>query len=100
MVEVTRRQGELDEGAILEAFRREELTPHRWSNGPEDAYAAHAHAYHKVLYCVRGSIVFQLADGKQIELAPGDRLDLEAGTTHAAVVGGAGVECIEAARSS
>jgi quercetin dioxygenase-like cupin family protein len=55
--------------------------------------------YHKVLYCVRGSIVFRMtATGEEIALAPGDRLDIEPGTEHAAVVGAGGVECIEAAR--
>ena len=98
MPEVTRRQGEMDERAIRAALAEERLVPHRWSNGPGDVYAPHAHAYHKVLYCLRGSIVFRLADGSEIQLEPGDRLDLERGTEHAAVVGPTGVECIEAAR--
>lgn len=100
MAVVTRRTGEFDEGAIVAAFGREGLAPHRWSNGPGDEYAEHAHDYHKVLYCLRGSIVFRLADGTETVLAPGDRLDLEPGVPHSAVVGPAGVECIEAARSA
>ena len=35
-------------------------------------------------------------DGRTIELAAGDRLELPAGTTHDAVVGPAGVTCLEA----
>lgn len=88
---------------MLDAFAREGLTPHRWANGAGDVYAPHSHSYHKVLYCLRGSIVFRMtatgaADGREIGLQPGDRLDIEAGTEHGAVVGPRGVECIEAAR--
>jgi quercetin dioxygenase-like cupin family protein len=96
---VTRREGEFDEAAVLDAFAREGLRPHRWSNGPGDVYAPHRHGYHKVLYCLRGSIVFELpASAVTLELAPGDRLDLPPGVQHGAVVGPNGVTCIEAAR--
>lgn len=98
MAEVTPGTGEADEGAVVAAFAREGLTPHLWSNGPGDLYAPHAHEYHKVLYCLRGSIVFRLADGTEVALRRGDRLDLEPGTRHSAVVGPDGVECIEAPR--
>jgi quercetin dioxygenase-like cupin family protein len=88
-----------DEQTMLDAFARELLQPHRWSNAPGVRYASHSHAYHKVLYCLRGSIVFHLTQsGKDIELQPGDRLDIEPGTEHAATVGSHGVECIEASR--
>jgi quercetin dioxygenase-like cupin family protein len=50
-----------------------------------------------VLYCVSGSIVFHTDDG-DLELHPGDRLDIEPGTAHAATVGPEGVECMEAPR--
>jgi mannose-6-phosphate isomerase-like protein (cupin superfamily) len=68
-----------------------------WSNGPGDTYATHGHAYHKVLFCLSGSIVFHTAAG-DIELRAGDRLDLEPGTAHAATVGREGCECVEASR--
>ena len=70
-----------------------------WSNGPNDRYAAHNHGYEKVLYCVNGSITFVLeAEGKQLELKPGDRMVLPAGTIHSAEVGPAGCTCIEGRR--
>jgi quercetin dioxygenase-like cupin family protein len=70
-----------------------------WSNGPGDRYAAHAHAYEKVLYCVAGSITFRLEDaGRDLELGPGDRMVLPAGARHSAVVGPDGCECIEGRR--
>jgi quercetin dioxygenase-like cupin family protein len=96
---LTRSTGEYHEQAVLDAFARERLSPHQWSNGPADVYAAHSHAYHKVLYCLRGSIVFTLtATDETFELRPGDRVDIEPYTEHATVVGPRGVTCIEAAR--
>ena len=78
-------------------LRGEGLDPGRWSNGPGDVYAAHAHGYDKVLACGRGSIVFGLpARGEEVTLEAGDRLDLPAGTEHDARVGPAGVTCLEA----
>jgi hypothetical protein len=69
-----------------------------WSNGPGDTYGWHDHPYHKVLFCSEGSIVFHTGDG-DVELRPGDRLDIEPGTQHAATVGPDGVSCVEAPRS-
>ena len=70
-----------------------------WSNGPGDRYAPHQHNYEKVLYCVDGSITFVLeAEGRRLELKPGDRMVLPAGTMHSAVVGPAGCTCIEGQR--
>jgi mannose-6-phosphate isomerase-like protein (cupin superfamily) len=71
--------------------------PRAWANGPGDTYGRHAHAYHKVLFCLDGSITFHLGDG-DVDLSAGDRLDLEPGTEHAATVGPDGCSCIEAAR--
>lgn len=75
-----------------------QLTPSEWSNEPGYVYGRHDHDYHKVLYCVRGSITFHTNDG-DIELSPGDRLDIDPHTDHAATVGPEGVTCIEAAIS-
>jgi quercetin dioxygenase-like cupin family protein len=96
---ITKRSGIFDEQAVLDTLAREGLRPSRWSNGPRDTYASHSHGYHKVLYCLDGSIVFRLtATGEEIELHPGDRLDVEPGAEHSAVVGLNGVTCIEATR--
>jgi len=70
-----------------------------WSNGPDDRYAAHDHNYEKVLYCVDGSITFVLEnEGRRLQLNPGDRMVLPAGTVHSAVVGASGCTCIEGHR--
>jgi hypothetical protein len=71
--------------------------PRAWGNGPGDRYGRHAHDRHKVLFCLQGSIVFHTDDG-DLGLEAGDRLDLPAGTPHAATVGPDGCACIEAHR--
>ncbi len=83
--------------AAVARLRAEGLDPHKWSNGPGFTYGWHSHPYAKVLVCVEGSIVFHLKDG-DVPLVPGSRLDLVAGTEHAATVGTDGVTCWEAAR--
>ena len=86
--------------AELEALlQREGLSGRWWSNPPGDRYGAHSHPYHKLLYCVRGSIRFLVEPGgQQLDLTPGDRLDIPPGATHSAIVGPQGVACVEAAR--
>jgi quercetin dioxygenase-like cupin family protein len=79
-------------------FREEGLSPTSWGNGPGDTYAWHSHAYHKVLYCVSGSIVVFHTRAGDVELQAGDRLDLPPGTEHAATVGPSGCRCMEASR--
>ena len=83
----------------MKSLRAEADGCYSWSNGPGDRYAAHSHSYEKVLYCVDGSITFQLeADARRIVLEAGDRMVLPAGTVHSAVVGPHGCTCIEGKR--
>ncbi len=85
----------------MRRLRTEALDAYAWSNGPGYRYGAHDHAYTKVLYCVDGSIDFVVVDdGRTIHLEPGDRMELPAGTRHSAVVGPAGVTCIEGKKRS
>mgnify|MGYP001587548175 CR=1 FL=1 len=88
----------VDFGATLtDRLRSEGLDPRPWSNGSGDRYAAHDHAYDKVIVCAAGSIRFGVpGSGDTLALVPGDRLDLPAGTRHHAVVGTGGVTCLEA----
>ena len=84
--------------AALAAFEAEGYSaPRFWSNGPGDRFGRHEHPFHKVLFCLSGSIVFHSDDG-DVELTAGDRLDLEPETRHAATVGAAGCSCVEASR--
>jgi quercetin dioxygenase-like cupin family protein len=85
------------DGDLSGRLRAEGLVASPWSNGPGDRYAAHDHGYDKVIVVEAGSITFGLPDqGESVALVAGDRLDLPAGTTHDAVVGSAGVTCLEA----
>jgi uncharacterized protein YjlB len=82
---------------VAARLRAEGLDPSPWANGPGDRYGAHDHGYDKVIAVEAGSIAFGLPDeGRTIELAAGDRLELPAGTRHDALVGGRGVTCLEA----
>ena len=87
----------MGEPELSTRLRAEGLVPGTWGNGPGDVYAVHHHGYDKVLVCVRGSITFGLPGrGDRVPLGTGDRLDLPAGVDHDAVVGPAGVTCLEA----
>jgi quercetin dioxygenase-like cupin family protein len=82
---------------VASRLRAEGLAPSSWSNGPGDRYGAHEHGYDKVIAVEAGSIRFGLAaPGEAIDLAAGDRLELPSGTRHDAIVGPAGVTCLEA----
>ncbi len=75
----------------------EGLVPSSWGNGPGDRYGAHRHDYDKILVAAAGSIVFHLPElPRDVQLNEGDRLELPAGTLHAATVGRDGVTCLEA----
>jgi uncharacterized protein YjlB len=85
----------------LEArLRAEGLDPGSWGNGPDDRYPVHRHGYDKVIVVTEGSITFGLSgpDGSvgAMGVGAGDRLELPAGTDHDAIVGPAGVSCLEA----
>ena len=87
-----------DRDEAVRAFVAEGCSaPRAWGNGPGDTYGRHAHDYHKVLFCLEGSITFHLAQG-DLELDGGDRLDLSRGIEHSATVGPDGCSCIEASR--
>jgi hypothetical protein len=82
---------------LRERLRTEGLDPGAWGNGPGDRYGAHEHGYDKVIVVESGSIRFGLpVTGAALHLETGDRLELPAGTRHDALVGEAGVNCLEA----
>jgi hypothetical protein len=90
--------GSVTKAQALEVFSAEGCSsPRFWRNGAGDTYGWHSHDFHKVLFCLEGSITFH-TDDDDIGLTAGDRLDLEPGTTHAATVGPAGCSCVEASR--
>ncbi|MFN2520411.1 MAG: cupin domain-containing protein [Candidatus Limnocylindria bacterium] len=84
-----------DPTALERSLRDEARDVYAWTSAAGDRFAIHEHPYTKVLYCVRGSIEFTLADGTSLALSAGDRLTLQAGTRHGATVGADGCDCIE-----
>ena len=80
------------------ALAAEGLEAQTWSNQPGFRYGEHDHPYHKVLFCVAGSITFHTPRGDLL-LTPGNRLDLLPGTRPSATVGPSGVTCMEAVRA-
>ena len=87
---------------LQKRMRAQGLAPYSWANSPGYVYAVHSHSYEKVLYCVHGSIRFELPDApdgeRVVDLAPGDCMILPPGVRHSAVVGSQGVTCVEAPR--
>jgi quercetin dioxygenase-like cupin family protein len=97
-VAAIRTAANASEREALAAFAAEGCSPPRhWSNGPGDRYGRHEHRFHKVLFCLEGSIAFH-TDAGEVPLRAGDRLDLEPRTGHAAIVGPDGCRCVEASR--
>ena len=83
-----------DEASAI--FAREGCSePRPWGSAPGDRFGRHEHRRAKVLFCLEGSIVFH-TDGGDVALDAGDRLDLPAGTPHAATVCSVGCACVEA----
>lgn len=88
--------GRADADAVFAAEGCTEPRP--WGNGPDERYGWHEHGFHKVLFCLEGSITFHLRDAEDVTLTASDRLDLAPGTEHAATVGPGGCACVEATR--
>lgn len=87
----------IDTAPLRTRLAEEGLDPGSWSNGPGDRYAAHDHAYDKVIVVAAGSIRFGLPDrGVTIDMVEGGRLELPFDTSHDATVGPGGVTCLEA----
>lgn len=94
----TRTRGDTTRAGAVATFRAEGCSAARfWGNGAGERYEPHDHPFHKVLFCLAGSIVFHTDEG-DLELIAGDRLDLETGTRHSATVGPDGCECVEASQ--
>jgi quercetin dioxygenase-like cupin family protein len=72
--------------------------PRKWTGAPREEYPVHGHGYHKILFVLSGTITFEDEERKTYHMKPGDRLDIEPGTEHAATAGPVGVECMESYR--
>jgi len=88
------------EAELRYTMRSTGMDPKRWTHLAGEGHSAHSHEYHSVIYCVEGSLRFVLTDeeDRQIELKPGDRLDIPAGIRHLAVAGKDGGAYLEGRR--
>jgi quercetin dioxygenase-like cupin family protein len=59
---------------------------HLWHDDPGASYAPHSHERDERLWLLDGEMTFEVA-GRSHRLGPGDRLELPAGTLHAAAAG-------------
>src|SRR5947209_1466652 len=87
----------VDPLSIVEELSSVDHEAEVWSFQPRHQLDWHAHAAAKTVFCVRGHVVFHTAAG-DIDMRPGDRLDIPAGAMHAATVSDNGVTCIETQR--
>src|SRR6266511_2886124 len=88
-----------DEKAALGLLAAENCAhPRTWPGWPGQEYPWHGHGYHKVLFVLAGWITFEDDERKAYRMTTGDRLDIKAGTKHAATAGPEGVECMECYR--
>jgi quercetin dioxygenase-like cupin family protein len=84
------------EALLKEIMRQQNLDPLVMTHSPHDTYFAHKHNYHKVVYVVRGTVIFNLTVlKKKFVLIAGDRFDLPAGIVHSVEIGAEGALFLE-----
>jgi quercetin dioxygenase-like cupin family protein len=87
----------VDRASLEARLSAEGLEFSSWSSMPGERFEEHTHDFDKVVVAVEGRITFGLTGyGVGFLLAPGERLDLPANTSHDAIVGDKGVSCLEA----
>ena len=60
----------------------------KWSNEPAQGYPPHAHIYPELLWMLSGSLTLILpGENRMLELGPGDRAEVPAGTSHGTMAG-------------
>ena len=71
----------------------------RWTNEPATGYQPHAHIYPETMWVLSGSLTVILpADGRLLELLPGDRIEVPPGILHGAMAGTEGATYLLATR--
>lgn len=78
-----------DEAALRARLAADGFEAWSWTDAPGATYAPHSHEHDESLWVVAGEITFVIA-GEAHRLGPGDRLQLPAGTVHAAEAGPGG----------
>lgn len=71
----------------------------KWSSEAATGYGPHAHIYPETLWMLEGNVTVALpADGRLIELLPGDRIEIPQGVLHAVIAGAEGAAYLMATR--
>lgn len=71
----------------------------KWTSEPATGYPPHVHIYPELLWLLVGSLTIILpAEGRMIELAPGDRVELPQGLAHGTMAGADGAIYLLATR--
>lgn len=86
------------ESALAQRLAAEGFSSFCWSDAPHAHYDEHEHDRDESIWLVSGAIRFG-ADGRELALAPGDRLMLPAGTRHTADAGPEGATYLIGQRS-
>ena len=77
------------EAALHARLAADGFDVYRWTDAPGAHYEPHTHDEDETLWVLAGEITFEIA-GRAYRLGPGDRLQLPAGTVHAATAGTGG----------
>jgi len=78
-----------DEATLRARLAADGFEAWSWTDTPGATYAPHSHERDESLWVVAGDISFVIGD-EAYRLGPGDRLQLPAGTVHAAEAGAGG----------
>lgn len=88
------RDYESAEEELIRLLDAKNITAERWVADEYEDFEYHTHTLDKQLWCVEGSIEFEIS-GQCISLQAGDALDLPSGTRHTAKAGFSGCVCYE-----
>lgn len=91
--------GRPDEDVVRQRLVSEGYQCVRWSSEGATGYPPHAHIYPELLWLVSGSLTLILpAEGRLLELAPGDRAEVPVGIVHGTMAGAEGAVYLLATR--
>lgn len=91
--------GRPDEEALRRCLTDAGYQVVKWTSEPATGYPSHIHIYPELLWLIAGSLTVILsAEGRMIELAPGDRVELPRGLAHGTLAGADGAAYLVATK--